>query len=236
MVALINTVIQQSSLDTLIEMYQLDTAILGGGIYYFTSSAYSDHPVVFGGHTYTPIEFEASGFEWSGTGKLPTPKVKIGNVSQTLTGLAIEFNDLMGATITRLRTFKQFLDGEANADPTQKFPDEVYRIERKATMNKIFIEFELSSVIDQEGKKLPGRQMIRNVCTHTYRKWTGAAFDYTNATCPYVAATYYNEGGSVTTAANDKCSKLLNTGCRLRFGQAALPTRAFPGLAKIRPA
>ena len=90
--------------------------------------------------------------------------------------------------------------------------------------------------MDQEGRKLPGRQVLKDACTHIYRFPDGMGdFDYTNATCPYVGTDYFEAtGASTNDPALDKCGKKLSD-CRLRFGQhGVLPTRAFPGVARVR--
>ena len=239
--------VQGFSLGELIELFVLDATPIGGSIYRFTNSANASTAIVFDGNTYTPLDFEADGFEWNGQGSLPTPKIRIANTTLVLSSAVIEFQDLLGAKLIRIRTFSKFLDGEPDADPTAIFPLDIYTVERKTSHNKVFIEWELSAAMDQFGKKLPGRQILRDACTHRYRVYslsgpidnpdlTGEAgpFDYSKATCPYVGATYYDEAGRlVLNPASDKCGKRL-TDCQLRFGENnPLPTRAFPGVGRL---
>ena len=217
-----------------VALYELDTRPVGGSdILYFTQSQYETAPVVFRGKTYVPVDIEVDGFEWNGRGQLPTPRVRIANANRVLSSLVIGFDDLLGCPFTRLRTFRQFLDNEPLADPNAVFPPDVYRIERKSSHNKVFVEWELAAAMDQQGRFLPGRQILRDSCTHRYRTWNGTGYDYSKATCPYAGTGAWNEFGVATIPSADQCGKRV-TDCKLRFGTAPLPTRAFPGVNRNR--
>ena len=222
---------------TVVHMFDLDLTALGGDVYRFTSTAFPGEQIVWRGNVYAPIDVEAEGFEWSGRGPLPTPKIRIVNANMVIGAAALEFGDLIGGTLTRWRTFKQFLDGQPNSDQNAYYPLDIYRIERKSTHNKVYIEWELAAAMDQEGRQLPGGQILRDTCTHRYRVWDPMAgeYDYSKATCPYNDTAKFTIAGSPTIdPTKDVCSKLLNGGCVIRFGSNSLPTRAFPGVAKTR--
>lgn len=218
----------------MVTLFELDLAGLGGSVLYFTSSAFESSAIVFDGNTYVPINAEAEGFDSDSDGALPSPTLRVSNVEFTYQGLLYDFGDLLGAEFRRVRTFRQFLDDGADPDPDARFPDDVYIINRKTDQNKIFIAWELRSPLDNESAFLPGRQILKTSCSHMYRIWTGAAFDYSSATCPYTAALYYNTAGvSEALPENDRCGKRLSS-CRLRFGEAAaLPFAGFPGVSKL---
>lgn len=226
---------QKPATEPFVVLFQLDAAALGGGVYRFTQSAHEAAPVSFGGYTYTPIDVQAEGFQWSSTGALPTPRIRVSNADRFVGSIAVEYGDLLGATLMRIRTFRRFLDGQPDADPEAHFPLDVYRIERKVSQNKIFVEWELSAVMDQEGRMLPGRQVLRDACTHRYRRWTGTGWDYRKATCPYTGSRRFKANGDpAPSEAEDVCGKRL-TDCRKRFGEAeTLYTRAFPGVSRLR--
>jgi hypothetical protein len=101
-----------------------------------------------------------------------------------LDGLLGPGGDLLGATLTRLRTFRRFLDGEPDADPTAHFEPDIWRLERKTRQDAVLVEWELASVLEQEGRRLPGRQMLRDLCSHSYRRGTSSGFDYAAAAAP----------------------------------------------------
>lgn len=191
-----------------------------------------NNTMVFDGHDYIPIAVNVSGFEWNGQGTLPTPVLQISNVNRVLASSVNSLKSLVGAKFTRIRTFRKHLDDGSDPDPTLIFPKEIYRVNRKTAQNKVYIEFQLASALDQEGVKIPGRICLRNTCTHRYRVWdaTTLTFDYTQATCPYVGSTYFTANNVVAgDPALDRCGKTLAS-CRARFGTAPLPTRAVPGI------
>lgn len=191
--------------------------------------------IKYDGEEYTPIAFEATGFEWNGQGSQPNPKIRVSNINRVMLAAVITANDGIGADFTRIRVFRKDLDDGTRRDPTLFFPKEVYRLNRKTVHNRIFIEWELSSSMDQQGVKIPGRQCLKRTCTHRYRVWnaTTGTFDYTNATCPYVGTNYFDaQDRHTSNPASDACGKLLSS-CSARFGSDPLPTRAMPGIGGV---
>ncbi len=227
--------------DALVELYTLDTTMLtniygqpgAGDVLLFCSGALGGSPVVFNGLTYTPMPIEASGFEWNGQGKLPRPKLKIANISGLAAGLTYQFTDLLGAEVTRLRTFRKFLDGMPEADPTAVFEPDVFRVDRKSHQSKAYVEFELAAAFDQQNVRLPKRQVLRDSCGFTYRVYSAGSFHY--GTCPYTGGPMYDAFDAGTTdPTKDQCSHRL-TGCVARYGQTATkPFAGFPGVAQVR--
>jgi len=214
-----------------------------------TSTSFNDVNVtveaalLWRGNSYAPVDVEVEGFELSARGPLPRPTLRVGNANRVFTSAINDVDDLVGALVTRWRTLLRFLDGQVDADPDAHFPVEVYNVNRKVSQNKVFVEWELASAIDQQSRMIPGRQVLRDTCTHRYRLWDGAAFDYTNVTCPYVgrdgrtpdiAGPYFKPDTQLTTLPeNDLCGKRY-TDCQVRFLDQPLPTRAFPAVSKTR--
>lgn len=233
----------------IVELFELDATAIGGTIMWFHSGTSEISggigPVYWQGKTYQSYPVEASGFEWSGRGTLPRPKVKVANISGVISALCLNHDDLVNAKLTRKRTFVKYLDaanftgGNINADANAHFLDEVWFVERKSGENKIFVEFELSPAFDVQGVKLPRRQTIQNVCPWRYRRWDSVThtFDYSqSADCGYTGAQgNYTESDTPTTDPSlDKCGKRLSS-CKLRFGTyATLPYGGFPGTGLIR--
>jgi len=175
---------------------------------------------------------QASGFEFSGGGTLPQPKIQVANVTGLIGALCRELDDLVGAKLTRKRTFVKYLDavnfsGGVNptADPNAAFPDDVWFINRKSVETREVVEFELSAAFDVQGVKLPRRQIIANICPWQYR----------SAECGYAGGAVADVNDTATgVLANDVCGKRLAS-CRLRFGAfAPLPFGGFPGAGLIR--
>lgn len=228
--------VQEPSLGKLVTLFKIDCTGLGGTTYYFVPATISGSTVYFNSIEYLPINIEATGFEYVSKGQLPKPEIILTNASRTMASAIIEYDDLLGAVVTRRRTFEKYLDGQAEADPMAKFPDDIYVIERKALHSKNLIKWELSAYMDFEGKFLPNRQILRDTCIWRYRIWdSGAgAFNYDNVECPYTDASYFKKDGTPTANANeDVCGKRLSD-CVLRYNDDPLPFGGFPGVGKIR--
>jgi lambda family phage minor tail protein L len=193
-----------------------------------------NNAVKFGGNFYIPVEVEATGFEWNGgaSASLPTPTFKISNKHKLIAAAVISLKDLRGAKFTRIRTFGKYLDSGSAPSVNKILPKDIYRINRKTSHNKYFIEFELASSLDQEGVKIPQMRCLRDACLQRYRSFNGNSFDYSSATCPYTGGNYFDQAGKpVYTAAEDKCGKHLSD-CILRFGGNQLPFLGTPGIGK----
>lgn len=231
-----------------VELFDLDLAIFQAGLKYHFCSAFNENVAIqWKGNTYTPIPVIAEGFEVSGKGSLPTPTLRLSNVSLLPSTIINQFGDPVGAKITRWVTFANYLDNGATPDPNQHFLPEIYFVERKTAHNKVFVEFELSASMDQEGRQLPGRQVLRDACTFRYRSYNAATgtFDYTDVTCPWAGSDQV-EGGtespfftaagvSTSNPALDRCGKKLSD-CQLRFTPLGvdIPFGGFPGVARVR--
>jgi lambda family phage minor tail protein L len=230
----LSAVVQSPNPGDLVTLFRLDALTVGGGIYYFAQATDDGAGVSFGGTYYTPIDVEFSDFETNANGSLPTPKMKIANSNEIIQGLVNSLGDMLGCGVARIRTFSRFLDGQPESDPSAFFGPDIFRIERKVNENPVFIEWELQAAIDQEGKMLPGRQIIRDTCTKRYRSYLRDEFrfDYTKATCPYAGDAYFDSLGQPTTMDKDRCGRRLSD-CFNRYGlDAAIPFGGFPGAAR----
>jgi lambda family phage minor tail protein L len=212
------------------------------------------NPIQWRGNSYTPIPVMAEGFESSGQGSLPTPTLKFANVGLLGSAIINEFGDPVGAKITRWVTYSDYLDDGATPDPNEHFLPEIWFVERKKAQNRVFIEFELSAAMDQAGRLLPGRQVLRDACNLRYRSylglsestgkptfrynetdmgcpWTGTNTDTNNPEGPYIDHT----GTVVANPALDVCGKKLSD-CKARFNLTTkiLPFGGFPGVNRIK--
>lgn len=226
--------IQGANLGRKVTLFELDLTMFGLDVIRLAPGTDGATSVSFGGETYAPHPIQAEGFETTTDGPLPRPTFAVSNLLNSFTALVEEHDDLQGARLRRIRTYDRYLDSGAEPDGSVHLPIDVYQLSLKTRHDQEIISWECTATMDQEGVTLPGRQIIRDYCDHIYRRPTGAGFDYTNVTCPYAGAAYFDEDDKPTDAAGDRCSKRL-TGCRLRFGQdAVLPTRAFPGVARLK--
>lgn len=219
----------------IINLFTVDTSPVGGPMLRFIMGSDNDQPVKFGGVEYQPIDIQFDGLETTGQGALPTPKIRVSNVDGLAQAIISTWGDLLGCTLYRLRTYKRFLDGQPDADPEAFYGPDVFRFERKTSENAVYIEWELSAAIDQEGKMLPGRTIIRDTCLWRYRVFNPSTgqFDYRKAECPYTGNQYFDINDMpVSSPALDYPSRRLNC-CRVRFGNKPLPFGGFPGVQRV---
>lgn len=190
--------------------------------------------VSFGGVQYRPVPLQLTGVQTTGQGPIPRPKVTVPNIDNFARALMGTYRDLIRGKITRRRVFKRFLDGQPEADPTEYYGPDIWFIDRIANAGPDSVTFELASPLDIQGKKLPGRQVIRDVCTHTYRTWT-PALGFKQGSCPYAGPNYFTVDGTPTgDPAADSCGRsFIDCGLRFPYPQS-LPTRAFPGSVRAR--
>lgn len=223
---------------TLIELYVLDLTPIGvATTYYLTPSNQPGYTISFDGHAYTYAPITLTGIERSVNGDPPNPKVFLPNVDKFAAALVSQHDDLVGAQVTRMRTYKDFLDGEPLEDGSAYMSRDLYTIEQKLNLNHTYGEFALRPLYALDGKFLPKRVCLKEVCTHRYRIFdpvTGE-FDVTHATCPYAGTVFFTQSGEPTLDPSlDACGKALND-CAIRFGATEeLPMQAFPGMSRTR--
>lgn len=217
--------------NAIIELFQLklDATLHGtSDTYYFHAGANANVTgnIVWNGNEYVRLPIQAEGFDYASSGSLPRPTLSVANLGGEISALILlanavtPGNDLGGAKVTRIRTLKKFLDGEAGADPHAKFPDEIWYVDRKAAETRDIVQWELASKLDMAGMMIPKRQLIANICQWQYR----------SAECGYTGSNYWNASDQVvSTLAADACGKRLSS-CKLRFGATSpLPFGSFPG-------
>ena len=219
-----------------VELFTIDLNPIQQAITYnFTAGPIDGVAVTFNSITYSPVSLEAKGFDVVSDGKFPRPHIIISNVNRLLVGSVVTYRDLVGCKVTRKRTYKKYLDGQAEANPSAIYREDTYYINKKVSQNKFMIEWELISPIEAVTLEIPAKQLV-DVCTHRYRVLDslGALVKVGVATCPYVAATYFKENGDVTLLPEeDKCGKNLSS-CRERFGtDYYLPFEGFPNMRKF---
>lgn len=123
---------------------------------------------------YNPFHLSASGFEISGSNKLPQPKVTFSNMDGGFTNLSRTYDDLVGFKFIRIRTYSRFLyaiDGitQPNYNGNAHFHPDIWYFNRKMEENNMFCTYELASVFDVEGIRFPKRRMYSNYCPFVYK-------------------------------------------------------------------
>lgn len=225
--ATLTSEIQSLSPSAKIELYELDATALGdtSKLYFHAGTNQLRQPVVWKGISYLPFPIEAEGFDITTSGSLPRPKLRVANLGGEMSAEVRAFDDLVGAKVTRRRTFARFLDAvnftggvNVEADPNQGFPDDVWFVERKVSEDRFVIEWELASAFDLQGVLLPNRQVIQNTCWWKYR----------DADCGYTGTAYFDANDAATNQAGDYCAKRLSS-CKARFGTGTIRFGGYPG-------
>ena len=212
------------------------------------------------GKTFFPAPIQAEGYEISSRGVLPTPTLSMSSQSDQETEVlslirrAIrKYGDIVGAKVTRIRTYAKFLDKNNFADigkydgtdgsylspfpegyepdPYAELPRDIFFIERKASESKTAIVYELSSSLDVEGVKLPRRTVQSKKCGFAYRgcgcfyeSAENALFD--SSTPNIMPKTVPNEPDQPLPGPGTT-SKLLAK-CQIRDSELSLPEDAPP--------
>jgi len=229
----ITSEVQKLEPSAVIELFELDLTALGDSVYRFHAGTNEvTQPIVWQGYTYVPFPVKVTGFDTNGRGQLPRPRIAVSNVTGAITGLVLQFQDMVTAKVVRKRTLAKYLDAvnfssgtNPTADPTAEFPSDIYFIDRKSVETKDIVEFELTAAFDLYGVQLPRRQIIQNVCVWQYR----------SSECGYAGTAYFDANDQpVGARANDVCGKRLSS-CKCRFGAyAELPFGSFPAAGLIK--
>jgi lambda family phage minor tail protein L len=149
--------------------------------------------ILWRSNVYHAVAIQAKGFEFNSKGSIaaPTLSIVIGdeNIPKLIelkTALRL-LGDLTGGIVRRYRTFAKFLDAEnwdinglPNGfipDPNSYLTEDVYYIDRKTADNKNVLEYELTSLANLEGVKLPNRLVLSDRCPFTYRG-EGCLYEY----------------------------------------------------------
>ena len=211
----------------IIELFELELTEAVNGVdltlYYHAGTNELSSNIVFNGLTYVAAPIEVDGFEVSSKGTLPRPSMKIANVNSSISALILLYNPLQ-AKVTRIRTCKKFLDAtnftngsNTTADPTAKFEDEIWYIDRVASETPQLVEFELTSKLDLTNLPLPRRQVLEH-CPWKYR----------GEECGYTGTRFFDINNASTNQAGDVCGKRYSS-CAIRFTSGDLPFGGFPG-------
>lgn len=152
--------LQQNS--AYVELYKLDASIIGGSVYYFTNQRSATGGVVtFAEQEYQAIPILGQGFDVTSTGTMPKPTITISNVEGMLLGAVVSLGDLVGATLTRMRTFAKFLDDGSSPNTAAYIGPEKWIIEQKIHHDKHYLQWQLTTSIDRLGFRF-GRQCLKD--------------------------------------------------------------------------
>jgi lambda family phage minor tail protein L len=162
----------------------LDLSLFGQGpVRFHAGTNACMQRVVWQGNAYEAFPIQVEGFEFNGNGQVPRPRLRVANVTGSITALVLSYQDLVGAKITRKTHLAKYLDatnfeGGVNptADPSAEFADEVYYVDRKSEKRGMWSSSSWPPRLIWKGVTLPRRQIVQNVCPWRYR---GAECGYT---------------------------------------------------------
>lgn len=230
---LIATDRQMLSQDAIVTLFELDARKFGDGILRFSPTVIDGRGPVFNGNHYTPLPIKAEGFTYAGSGTLPRPTLSLAAKDLLFISLVVNSDDLVGCPVVRIRTYRKYLDDGDTPNPEAMYPPDHYVIEKKTSQKRTQLTFELSAKMDQQGRMIPNRQVLRDACTHRYRFWANGRWNYTGVTCPYSGEKMFKPNGEETVDPREaKCGKRLSD-CKAHFGQfVVLPFYGFPGVGR----
>jgi lambda family phage minor tail protein L len=151
------------SSDGLVDLFILDTSALGGSVYHFSPSSYSDGSLLtWGGQAYNLFPIGIDNYEVKSDGsQLPQVNITVSNVGGgPLLASVIALGDLVGATLTQYTTKVSYLDGQSEPDTSQFIGPNVWRIVQKAQQTNQTIIFVGAFLIDLPGMMFPIRQIL----------------------------------------------------------------------------
>lgn len=166
----------QPDVGNVIELYDIDVFDKDGNIsrsYHFTTSQFWDKEsgvysgVSWRGNTYTVIPAEVDGFRYNMEGAASQPTFTVSNVLSTLMDGINKYDQLIGASFTRWRTFSNFIG--IDNEPYLSKAD--YIINQMSALSAKEVSFILSTAIDREDSRIPFRQVLRDWHHHYDRKY-----------------------------------------------------------------
>lgn len=231
-IPLVNIESQQIEQDAIIELLQLDLSRWGGGYLYFTPNDNGSKGVKFDGIEYSRVPMELSQVEFSNQGSLPTPELKLPALDYALMAQLASADDLVGAPLTRIRTYAKCLDGEPDGGRAESWAPEKWVISQMTEQTDTWVTFTLRASFDQQNAMAPSEMALRS-CIQRYRYWDSkaGAFNYDHATCPYRGEAMFDAAGKTTSdPSKDVCSLQYTSGCKARYGNGVKPFLGSPSL------
>ena len=140
----------------------------GNDVYYYTDTDVGDSSgILWKGNLYTPFPFAFSGMNRKADGTAPTrPTITVSNVNEVFYAAFLSLGDLSGSKVTRHRTFYKFTDNGSEPNVFAEFPVNEYTVVRRRKQDRLTIEYDLGSSVDQPTLMLPKRLILRDKTTN----------------------------------------------------------------------
>ena len=118
------TQIEQSAM---LDLYEVDLSRFGGNVYRFHDGMNGLlKPVIWQGNRYDPYPVQVTGLSMTAQGASARPKMTFANIDGLLTAINNDYDDALGAIVTRRQVMEQYLDavnfpdGNNQADPSRE--------------------------------------------------------------------------------------------------------------------
>jgi lambda family phage minor tail protein L len=144
----------------LLDFFEVDLRPIGQPIVlrYVNTSQSNNAQLRWAGQDWIPYPIDASGFELTASGSIPTPTVRVANVFGAITGLILAYQGLIGAKVTRYKVFETNLDTRQGANPNDIENTQIWYIARY-TENATSVTFTLRHPLELQNVKIPRRRM-----------------------------------------------------------------------------
>jgi phage-related protein len=238
--------LQSIAPSAIIELFQLELNAAQHGVsetYYFhagVNATGNSGDIIWNGQAYLAFPIEATEFEYTGTGSLPRPKLRVSNIYGTITGIILTLpNGLEGAKVTRIRTLARYLDAANFPDAGILLTEDIdallledggsILLEAINPTEDPTAEFPREIYyIDRKASEnrdliefelaaafdLVGVRAPKRQCVANVCQWT-----YRGPECGYAGNAYFNFNDvPVAAIGQDVCGKRLRS-CELRFSQ-----------------
>ena len=214
--------------NAMLDLYEVDLSRFGGDVYRFHDGMNGLlKPIIWQGLRYEPYPVQVTGFSVTAQGASDRPKMTFANFDGMLTAINNDYDDALGAIVTRRQVLEQYLDavnfpnGNQQADPTREAVQK-YVIEQRESSDSDFVTYILALPTETDNALIPRRVIQADICSWRYR-----GFD-----CGYDGPPVADEKDQPTTdPVKDKCSHKYS-GCKLRF-KSVMPFGGYLGSNKL---
>ncbi|MEM8171448.1 phage minor tail protein L [Morganella morganii] len=219
------TQIEQSAM---LNLYEVDLSRFGGNIYRFHDGMNGLlKPVIWQGNRYDPYPVQVTGFSVTAQGASARPKMTFANIDGLLTAINNDYDDALGAIVTRRQVMEQYLDavnfpdGNNQADPSREAVQK-FVIEQRENSDSDFVTYVLALPTETDNAQIPARVIQADICPWRYR----------GQDCGYDGPPVADEKDQPTNdPTKDQCSHKYR-GCKLRHS-SVLPFGGFLGSNKL---
>ena len=166
------TQIEQSAM---LDLYEVDLSRFGGNVYRFHDGMNGLlKPVIWQGNRYDPYPVQVTGLSMTAQGASARPKMTFANIDGLLTAINNDYDDALGAIVTRRQVMEQYLDavnfpdGNNQADPSREAVQK-FVIEQRENSDSDFVTYVLALPTETDNAQIPARVIQADICPWRYR-------------------------------------------------------------------